>query len=123
MFQAGIPEKLIQQHTGHRSIDTLQKYERTSESQLLDVSNVILNSGPSDNTTDLLSKCKSMPPSACVSTNSMHSSSNKADSSIILSECTINYCTISINSRENNVNQPCIDDILSELTAEDLFDD
>ena len=37
MFQAGIPEKLIQQRTGHRSIDTLRKYERTSESQLLEM--------------------------------------------------------------------------------------
>jgi len=37
MLRVGIPEKLIQQHTGHGSIDTLQKYERTSESQLLEM--------------------------------------------------------------------------------------
>ena len=106
----------------------MQKYERRSELLLLDVSNVILNSGPSDNTADLLPKCKSMPPSACVATNSMHPSSSKVDSSkidssISLRGCTFNNCTISINARENNVNTPCVDDILSVLTAEDLFDD
>ena len=27
MFQAGVPEKLIQQHTGHRSLEGLRQYE------------------------------------------------------------------------------------------------
>ena len=33
MFQAGIPEKVIQDRTGHRSLDGLRKYERISEKQ------------------------------------------------------------------------------------------
>ena len=36
LFQAGVSEKLIQQRTGHKC---LRQYERTSESQLADVSN------------------------------------------------------------------------------------
>ena len=41
LFQAHIPEKLIQQRTGHRSLDALRQYEHTSASQLLDVSNIM----------------------------------------------------------------------------------
>ena len=41
MFQAGVSEKLIKQRTGHKSLESLRQYERTSESQLLDVSNVV----------------------------------------------------------------------------------
>ena len=43
LFQAGVSEKLIQQRTGHRCLEALRQYERTSESQLADVSNVISN--------------------------------------------------------------------------------
>ena len=41
LFQAQVPEKLIQQRTGHRSLDALRQYEHTSASQLLDVSNIM----------------------------------------------------------------------------------
>ena len=44
MYQAGVSEKLIQQRTGHRSLDALRKYEHTSEMQLLNVSNVLSGS-------------------------------------------------------------------------------
>ena len=33
MFQADLPEKVIQDRSGHRSIDGLRKYERISEEQ------------------------------------------------------------------------------------------
>ena len=46
LFQAQVPEKLIQKRTGHRSLDTLRQYECTSAAQLLDLSNVM--SGTSD---------------------------------------------------------------------------
>ena len=44
LFQAKVPEKLIQQRTGHRSLESLRQYERTSESQLVEVSNVMAGS-------------------------------------------------------------------------------
>ena len=121
MFQAGIPEKLIQERTGHRSIDTLRKYERTSESQLLDVSNVVVNNGPNSNATVPFVQHNSMPSSTCVSTSLMPSSTSKVDSSISLSGCTFNNCTISINVRETTT--PCVDAVLHGLNAEDIFDD
>ena len=33
MFQAGLPEKVIQDRSGYRSVDGLRKYERISEVQ------------------------------------------------------------------------------------------
>ena len=33
LFNAGIPEKVIQDRTGHRSLDGLRKYETISEQQ------------------------------------------------------------------------------------------
>ena len=41
LFQAGCSEKLIQQRTGHRSLEALRQYEHTSQSQLLGVSDVM----------------------------------------------------------------------------------
>ena len=35
LFQAKVPEKLIQQRTGHKSPKALRQYERTSDCQLL----------------------------------------------------------------------------------------
>ena len=46
LFQAYVPEKLIQQRTSHRSLEALRQYERTSAAQLLNVSKVM--SGTSD---------------------------------------------------------------------------
>ena len=33
MFQMGVPEKIIQEHTGHRSLEALRTYERANEDQ------------------------------------------------------------------------------------------
>ena len=33
LFQADVPEKVIQERTGHRSLDALRKYERSTERQ------------------------------------------------------------------------------------------
>ena len=43
MFQAKVPEKLIQQCTEHRLLEALSHYECTSLPQLVDVSNVMGN--------------------------------------------------------------------------------
>ena len=33
LFQANVPEKIIQQRTGHRSLEALRQYERTTSEQ------------------------------------------------------------------------------------------
>ena len=62
LFQTHVPEKLIQQRTGHRSLEALKQYERTSAAQLLDISNVISGTSdtinPSNNTSLAVAKEK-----------------------------------------------------------------
>ncbi len=41
LFLAGVPEKIIQQRTGHRSVEALRKYEHTSEQQHQAVANIL----------------------------------------------------------------------------------
>ena len=41
LFQAGIPEKIVQERTGHRSIKALRMYERTTTEQHMAVSHVL----------------------------------------------------------------------------------
>ena len=41
LYTAGVPEKIIQERTGHRSIESLRTYEHTSEKQKLAVSKVL----------------------------------------------------------------------------------
>ena len=43
LFQAAVSVKMIQQRTGHQSLEALCQYECTSSAQLLDVSNVLSN--------------------------------------------------------------------------------
>ena len=41
LYTAGVPEKIIQERTGHRSIECLRMYEHTNEKQQLAVSKVL----------------------------------------------------------------------------------
>ena len=41
LFRASVPEKLIQQRTGHRSVEALRQYEHTTTSQHEKVSKVL----------------------------------------------------------------------------------
>lgn len=44
MFDAGVPEQIIQGRTGHKSIEALQVYERVTDDQLCMVSKVLSGS-------------------------------------------------------------------------------
>ena len=48
MFQAGLPEKVIQDRSGHCSLDGLRKYERVSEEQQAEACKVLAPYFPSD---------------------------------------------------------------------------
>ena len=43
MFQSNVSEKVIQKTTGHRSLQALRTYERTSTAQHQDVSKVLMS--------------------------------------------------------------------------------
>lgn len=44
LYTAGVPEKTIQEHTGHRSVECLRMYEHTSDKQQHAVSNILSSS-------------------------------------------------------------------------------
>lgn len=46
MFNAQVPEKIIQERTGHRSLDALRAYQRTSISQQKAVSSILASANP-----------------------------------------------------------------------------
>ena len=45
-LQQNVPEKLIQERTGHRSTTALRMYERTSSQQQMSVSSIIASAAP-----------------------------------------------------------------------------
>ena len=50
LFRSNVPEKLVQQRTGHRSLEALTKYERTAEEQVMDVCRVLDGTKPQQDT-------------------------------------------------------------------------
>ena len=42
LFQANVPERIIQKTTGHKSIEALRTYERVSDDQYRAISNVLM---------------------------------------------------------------------------------
>ena len=46
LFTSKVPEKIVQQRTGHRSLEALRKYERTSKDQEVAVSSILSSPSP-----------------------------------------------------------------------------
>ena len=46
MFEAGVPEKLVQERMGHRSVESLRLYQRTTRTQHKAVSTVLTSDKP-----------------------------------------------------------------------------
>lgn len=64
LFKANVPEKLIQERTGHKSTDALQRYERTSVVQQKAVSSVICASNPTSFQTTAVKSAPDQPTSS-----------------------------------------------------------
>ena len=47
LFNAGLPEKIIQKNTGHRSVEALRRYERVSVEQEMETSRILTRLGES----------------------------------------------------------------------------
>ena len=80
MFQKNIPERVIQNVTGHRSLHSLRAYERISTSQHTEVSKVLKNN-----------QTKS------TSTSGMKSSTFPDLSGITVNNCSIGQININLN--------------------------
>ena len=56
LFAAGIPERVIQQRTGHRSLDGLRTYKRVTEDQNVEVSKILSGQDPCASTSKAFTK-------------------------------------------------------------------
>ena len=55
MYRSGVPEKVIQEQTGHRSVEALRIYERSDSQQHQAVSNILSSSGDRSKTQSSMS--------------------------------------------------------------------
>ncbi len=60
LFDAGVPEKIIQKTTGHRSTEALRRYERVSEQQEKAVANILTTNETMQFTTNQSSEASSV---------------------------------------------------------------
>lgn len=119
LFQDKVPEKLIQERTGHRSIDALRKYERISEEQKVATS-LALNS--SKNITPQLpaaplSLINPTPQasSSFLTTNSANFPNQQPQPNY--SGCTFNGCSFTVNIIQR------VDPCLHGVDPNELFAD
>ena len=124
MFQAGVPEKIIQQRMGHLSLKALRMYERTTDEQQRAVCSVLQSVNPTPSyinelesvtsTSSTSSSTPSLPP-ACSSVHNTASSSNACAK--VYNNCTFNI-TIGPPSRRN-----CDEKLLEGISIEEILKD
>ena len=126
LFRGQIPEKLIQQRTGHRSLEALRQYEHTLSSQLRDVSNVMSHGGKvyggdcvSATKQQISSKSQPMP------------STQHENVTFILNNCSFSHCSVSLSgqainpfSEQQAIEQKRIcEETLKGIQLDDIFED
>ena len=121
LFQAGVSEKLIQQRTGHQSLEALRQYERTSSAQLLDVSNVMSNA--TDNSSHGTSEVRNPSPST-------KEKQPEQQPAIVFNGCTFTGCAVALSGPAtlNYMERPSeeevnVNEALKGITYHDIFDD
>ena len=149
LFQAQVSEKLIQQriHMGHKILKVLRQYERTSDCQLLDVSNIASNFCEINATSTVSVESTvltSMPlstiaePPRCtavvcpqLSTPVSQSMARKQGPSVLLHGCSYSNCIISFSGnpiatceKENRRSLSDVDmtKLLEGISVHKLFD-
>ena len=122
LFQANVPEKLIQQHTGHKSVEVLRQHKHTSSAQLLDVSNIMAGavSNPPSFSVGLVAD--NTPVSSSVSPTAITSPT------FILSGCKFTGCSIAFSGQAmlqstSKDDQYICDETLEGIAYEEIFED
>jgi len=122
-FQAGVSEKLIQQRTGHRSIEALCQYERTSPLQLLDASNTMANVSKPDTSLDIYQKPSCSPESVA----SPPTEQNQKQPTIVFNGCTFTGCAVALSGPSTSYykekEEVNVAETLQGITYGDIFDD
>ena len=125
LFQSGVSEKLIQQRTGHRSTDALRQYERTSESQLVEVSN-IMSGEKSDKQQHGGKEETSKVSPWSIQTQSIHNQSIQSIQTppkIVLNGCTFTGCSVTFSGNAFNNHREDTAELLKGLSYDDIFKD
>ena len=125
LFQSGVSEKLIQQRMGHRSLEALRQYERTSSSQLLDVSNIMSDVSRS---CDLRGACKPISDVCKVSGPLQSSLSSQGQQpAVIFHGCSFTHCSVAFSGNAiahcKEAYEKEIIETLKGLTYDDFFSD
>ena len=119
LFKADVPEKVIQERTGHRSLDALRKYERSTERQHGAASKILAIRNEVDYQKALCSVA-----SEKASTGS--STARTASLPITLNIQSMSGCTINLSygpPPESTQEDPVALPELSEKEVEELFSD
>ena len=127
LLQASVPEKLIQQRTGHRSLEALRQYERTTTAQLIDVSNIMAGavSNPPSTSIGQVPAHQQEPGNS-----SMSSSLSPATTAptFILNGCTFTGCSVAFSGQAlhqstSKEEQRICDETLQGIDYDEIFDD
>ena len=105
-------EKVIQQRTGHCSIEALRQYKRTSESQLVEISNLISDERPTEQPTEQQDDLIVVSSNTAVSEEYPQQSIPTAPT-IVLKGCSFTGCSIAFSGNAmNNVKSTSAEDVL-----------
>ena len=88
LFSAGVPERIIQQRTGHRSVEALQLYERVTDQQNVSVSRIL--SGEVDQFDTSTLSAKKNGPDDDELPETQKTQSQPGESSICYNNCSFN---------------------------------
>ena len=94
LYLAGVPEKIIQERTGHRSLDALRRYENTNENQHLAVSKIL-----SSEKTNFTSEMKKMDENQTTSLVENNITNSSCMPSMNFKDCNV---TLTINQGSIN---------------------
>ena len=121
MFRQGVPEKVIQERTGHRSIEALRTYERVDDLQHMAVSSMLANNPTKAAYSQHLVSTKTKTHSLNMSTSQTQHSGIPAITFNDLHGCTINFncmpppTTASQPALQNREQDTCTETELDEL--------
>ena len=95
MYETGVPEKVIQERTGHRSLEALRVYERTNSDQHQIVSNILTNSHERHYTQQSITSKRSTAACSVINMGPPH---DQHGTGMNISLENLHGCTININN-------------------------
>ena len=122
LFQSGVSEKLIQQWTGHRSTDALRQYKRTSESQLVEISNIMAGEQSNEQKHRSQEEASKVCPWS-IQTQSIHNQSIQAPPTVVLNSCNFTGCSVIFSGNAYNSHKEDAAELLKGLSYDDIFKD